>query len=197
MQPSEIYIVLDRSGSMASVAPTVVAELNRFVATLAVDRPGARVTLVAFDSADPFEVIWDGQPAGSVPPITLDRYRPGGGTPLHDALGAVIRLATRRAAGVRPTLPRPEVLVAVVTDGEENDSVRYGPMDIYGKILRRKAAGWEFLFLGAGRDPIRQGAALGFGAGEIVPWVADDAGTGMAFATLTATALRPPRPRRH
>ena len=37
--PLDLYIVLDRSGSMAPLADTVVSEVNRLVAAVADDHP--------------------------------------------------------------------------------------------------------------------------------------------------------------
>ena len=83
--------------------------------------------------------------------------------------------------------------VAIVTDGADNDS-EHTAVDVLGKIRRRKAAGWDFLYLGVG--PIwRDAARIGLDPGEVHPWEATRRGARAAFATLTAASLhRPVRP---
>ena len=163
----DLYIVLDRSGSMHPLADTVVDEVNRLVAAVSADDPRAEVTLVAFDSSDPFDVIVDRQRTHGEPVVTRDDYTPGGGTPLFDAIAATLQLASRNQRADRQ---RRRVLVAVVTDGEDNDS-EHTALDVLGKIRRRKAAGWEFLYLGVG-DVFADAARIGIDANEVHPWEA-------------------------
>ena len=62
---------------------------------------------------------------------------PGGGTPLYDAGAATLTLASRNQ---RCNPHQRQVLVAIVTDGEDNAS-ELTEVDVLGKIRRRKAAG--------------------------------------------------------
>ena len=188
--PLDLYIVLDRSGSMSPLARTVVTDVNRLVASVAAGDPDSTVTLVAFDSGDPFDVILDRHRHDGRPALTAGAYRPGGGTPLFDAVAATLSLASRNR---RADEDHRRVLVAVVTDGEDNNS-RLTALDVLGKIRRRKAAGWEFLYLGVG-DVFADAAQIGIDAGEVHPWTASEAGTAAAFATVTGTALHHPVPR--
>lgn len=93
--PLDLYVVLDRSGSMGPVSETVVAEVNRLVATVAAADRRATVTVVAFDSSDPFDVMLDRHRGDGRPALRPSDYRPGGGTPLFDAVAATLRLASR------------------------------------------------------------------------------------------------------
>lgn len=54
--------------------------------------------------------------------------------------------------------------MAVVTDGEDNAS-ELTAVDVLGKVRRRKAAGWGFLYLGVG-DVFADAARIGVDAGE-------------------------------
>ncbi len=194
MEPTlDLYIVLDRSASMSDVADTVVPEVNRLVDSLSAEDPRAEVTVVAFDSTDPFDIVVDRhRPRPGRPAITAEQYRPGGGTPLFDAIGDTLTLASRN---LRDGHHRRRVLVAVITDGEDNDS-QITALDVLGKIRRRKAAGWEFLYLGVG-DVFGDAARIGIDASEVHPWTRSDAGTAAAFATVTSTALHRPARRHH
>lgn len=147
-QSIDVYVILDRSGSMAPLANTVVQETNSLFDNLRADPEIATVTLVMFESEDAFDCVLDRLPINRLGKLSSDAYQPGTGTPLWDAIGSTVDLATRHQAAAQR-----RVLVAVVTDGEENDSVQYTSRRLYGKLRRRLAAGWQFLYLGAGRTP--------------------------------------------
>ena len=74
--PVHISVVLDRSGSMASIADDVVGGFNTFLDEQRKEDGGGRVTLVQFDGQDPFEVLIDGQDLGKVPDLDPGRYIP-------------------------------------------------------------------------------------------------------------------------
>lgn len=188
-RPLDLYVVLDRSGSMKPLASTVVAEVNRLVASVAADNE-TTVTVVAFDSTDPFDVVLDRHRPASGPALSREDYQPRGGTPLFDAIAATLHHASHN---LRRDRVRRRVLVAVITDGEENDST-HTALSVLGKVQRRRAAGWEFLYLGVG-DVFGNAARIGIHAEEVHPWEPTRAGTAAAFATITATAL-PRRARR-
>lgn len=195
--PLDLYVLVDRSGSMDHVADTVVEEINRLVATVAADDPSATVSLITFDTDEPFDVVADRVPVGRFRRLRSGDYVPGGATPLLDALGATIGRATRHLHADRDGKRR--VVLAVVTDGEENASERYRYRDIAGKLQRRRSAGWELIYLGPG-DAFRDANQLGFRADEIHPWEATEAGTRAAFATiagLTRAHQASPRRRHH
>lgn len=189
----DLYIVVDRSGSMAPLADTVVTEVNRLVAAVYGHNLGTAVTVVAFDSHDPFDVLLDRHRHDGRPVIRTDDYQPGGSTPLFDAIAATLQLASRNQRAGRG---RGRVLIAIVTDGQDNAST-HTALDVLGKVRRRKAAGWEFLYLGVG-DVFTDAGRIGLDAAEVHPWSPTEAGTAAAFATVTATALQrhPRHPRR-
>jgi hypothetical protein len=60
MNPVHTWILLDRSGSMASIADDVVGGFNEFLDRQRQLEGEARVTLAQFDNEDPFEVLIDG-----------------------------------------------------------------------------------------------------------------------------------------
>lgn len=60
--PLDLYVAIDRSSSMGHLKTTVIEEINRLVATIEADDPDATVTLVTFDSEEPFDVVLDRLP---------------------------------------------------------------------------------------------------------------------------------------
>ena len=96
--PTIVTVVFDRSGSMEQLRGPVVEGLNQLLAGLDAD---TRVTIVQFDSEDPFEVLVDAIPAPEVVPIEYGRYEPRGTTPLFDAVGRAIVRAAGQAEATR------------------------------------------------------------------------------------------------
>ena len=196
-----IHFLLDRSGSMASMAADVIGGFNGFLANQQA-RPGrSRMTLVQFDTTDPFEVLTDAAALPRVRPLSGRTFQPRGGTPLWDALGELITRASvrqqqRMVLGKRPE----ETVVAVYTDGEENSSGRYSGEAIRRLIGAKKEEGWTFVFLGAGLDAYAEGGRIGVGVGSTQAFAPDGHGARLAFDeldhSLTTFRAAPPAPRR-
>ena len=140
-----IYFVLDRSGSMESMASDVVGGFNGFLADQQSDGADALMTLIQFDSNDSHEVLADALPIAKVPPLTRESFAPRGGTPLYDAMGhaitdATIRIERRRAAGE----PEESILFVTFTDGEENQSIEYRREQLFDLVKKHEQEGWTF-----------------------------------------------------
>jgi len=82
----EIVVILDRSGSMASVREAMQEGFNGFIAAQQRVPGRCAVTLVQFDS-QATETIYEARPIHLVPALHLE---PRGGTPLLDAIGSTI-----------------------------------------------------------------------------------------------------------
>lgn len=112
-----VMVLLDRSGSMATIHAPMVQGFNQFVETqrvLSVD--GMWVTLHQFDT-DGYEEVYERKPLADVGPLDL---HPRGGTPLRDALYRFVQKA--RTIVDDPNDPTERLLLVVVTDGQENAS---------------------------------------------------------------------------
>ena len=180
-----VHFLLDRSGSMSAMAPDVIGGFNAFLANQQAQPGRSRMTLVQFDSGDPFEVLTDGLALHRVRPLSERTFQPRGGTPLWDAVGELITRASvrqqqRRALGKAAE----ETLVAVYTDGEENQSVRFDGGTIRRLIEAKKEEGWTFVFLGAGLDAYAEGGRIGVGVGSTQSFAPDGAGARLAFHDL-------------
>jgi hypothetical protein len=92
-----IYFLLDRSGSMQSMASDVIGGFNGSLAAQKSDGADAVMTLAQFDSQDAHEVLTDSTPISAVRPLSASTFQPRGGTPLYDAMGHIITDATIRA----------------------------------------------------------------------------------------------------
>jgi hypothetical protein len=181
-----LYVLLDRSGSMASMADDVIGGFNRLLAEQQADGADARITLVQFDTGDPQEVIADAVPIAEMTPLDAATFVPRGGTPLLDATGMLLGRASSRAGQrAAANLPSEEIVVVSITDGHENASQEYRLSTIRQLIAAHTAAGWTFVFLGAALDVYGEAGGLGYDPRSVQSFVADGVGSSEAFASLS------------
>lgn len=159
---THVTVILDRSGSMESVRDDTVGGINTFLEQQKAGPGEATLTLVQFDTGDPYEVIHRFRPIGEVPPLTTETYVPRGGTPLLDALGRGINDIDSAVAGLGKGQAPEKVVVAVVTDGQENSSREFGKEQVREMVRRKTGEGWRFIFLSADLDAIDDAVSLGF-----------------------------------
>jgi Mg-chelatase subunit ChlD len=184
--PVHIAVVLDRSGSMAAIADDVVGGLNAFLAEQRRVEGSARLTLAQFDGDEPFVLLLDAVPVAETVEIPRDAYQPRGLTPLYDAAAEMIsRLLQRRRTLQAAGSAEEDVVVAIITDGQENASHRFGRDEVFDMIAARKAEGWTFVFMGANQDAYGAGGGLAVGAGSTSGWRADKPGTARAMDSLS------------
>jgi Mg-chelatase subunit ChlD len=188
---THICFVLDRSGSMATIADDVVGGFNTFLADQQADGTDAVMTLVQFDTQDPFEVVADAVPIAEMVPLTGATFVPRGATPLLDALArAIAHVSARQAKLAQLHVAPDDVLVVAFTDGEENSSVEVTRAQLFGLIKGREAAGWTFAYMGANQDAYAEAGGMGLDAGRAAGWAADADGAHTAFLTLSAATKR-------
>ena len=159
---TQITIILDRTGSMQAIRDDTIGGFNAFLAEQKAHPAPATLTLVRFDSQDPYEVIHDTKPLAEVPELTRETFVPRAMTPLLDALGRGINELEARLARM-PTTERPaRTVFVIVTDGHENASREFSRDQIRQMIrTRQDADGWQFVFLSADLDAIDEAVSLG------------------------------------
>jgi uncharacterized protein YegL len=181
-----LYVLLDRSGSMAAMAEQVIAGFNRLLAEQQAVGHDARLTLVQFDDQDPHEVVLAAMPIAEIVPLRARDFEPRGMTPLLDATGAVIHRAAGRVAELAAVGEGSEQpLIVTITDGEENDSREFTRRQIVDLVRAKEAEGWTFAFLGAGLDAYGEADAMGYHAASVQPFAPDGTGADLAFASLS------------
>lgn len=155
-----VSVVLDRSGSMTFVKADTEGGLRDFLATQA-DAPGdTTVSLHQFDHG--YDTVYERVPLADVPAYVL---HPRGWTALHDAIGITVTRLGEHLASL-PDDERPgEVIVVILTDGDENHSKEYNGAQIKAMITQqREEYGWVFVFLGADQDAVTVAGNLGIRA---------------------------------
>jgi len=183
---TQIVVLLDRSGSMASIADDVIGGYNAFLGQQKDNGNDATITLVQFDSNDPLEVLYENLPIDQVQNLTDRTFIPRGGTPLLDATGKLIaRIREQRATDPRPTNEQPDVLFVTITDGHENASREVDLATVRQLVQTCEQQGWTFVFLSAAFDAYGESRALGFSEGKTRAFRASGKGAGDLFSTLS------------
>lgn len=181
---ADIWFLLDRSGSMASIERDVVHGFDRFFTDQRTRDGAATVTLVQFDDQDPHDVLVDARPLAKVRSIA-GRFEPRGMTPLYDATGLLLDRAECR---MRHQKSDPaDQLVVILTDGMENASRDWSQQQLFERIAELRRAGWTFVFLGANQDSYEAGAGLAVAAGNVSNFRPDAPGLAAAYAGLDRT----------
>lgn len=183
-EPSHVdmWFLLDRSGSMQSIATDVIGGFDAFFAEQRTQPGTATVTFVQFDDHNPHERVFTAKPINEVRSIA-GRFQPRGGTPLFDAIGLLLDRAERHVArGNHPA----DQLVVIFTDGMENSSRHWTAQQINARIADLRTAGWTFVFLGANQDSYATTRDLAMAAGSTTNFDATDDGVVRAYAALSA-----------
>jgi len=142
---TELVLVVDRSGSMSSLAIEATNGIKRFLKEQSAQPGESRVTLVQFD--DIVETVFD-----AVKPEGVNyQIEPRGCTALNDAVGKTINLIGSRLANV-PEDQRPGLVIfCIITDGMENASKEFSAAKVKEMIEhQRNVYQWQFTFLAAG-----------------------------------------------
>ena len=152
---TEIAFILDRSGSMQSIAEAAVSSFNELLERQKKEheQTPVRMSLVLFNTE--YDVPFSSAMASELPRLDMKTYDPDGGTALLDAMGRTIDELGSRLASMSEADRPGKVIVAIMTDGEENSSRNFSWDQISEKIKQqRDIYKWEFLFLGANQDAI-------------------------------------------
>ena len=182
---TDITFVLDRSGSMASMVTDVIGGWKTFVAKQKAEVGDCTLSLVQFDTI--YETVFAGVPIQNVSP-SLD-FMPRGGTALRDAIGRTINDVGARLRAL-PDKERPQnVIIAIMTDGEENSSHEFTQAQIKSMVEHQtNKYGWQFLFLGANIDAFLVGSQFGVAQGLTSGYSYNSGGLRGVFDTVSCYA---------
>ena len=148
-------IILDESGSMSSIYKETIQSMNEVINGIRKnqeDHPNQHhyVTIVTFegDGIRGVKTRRDRVPIGVIRDFTTKDYRPGGCTPLYDAMGKTLnRLESLIHEDDR-------VFATVITDGYENSSREYSGRTIKELVSRLREKGWILAYIGANQDAV-------------------------------------------
>ena len=182
---THISIVLDRSGSMSSIANQVTEGYKEFIETQKNVEGEATLTLARFDNE--YEIIHD---MVDIKTVSSDlRLQPRGWTALLDAMGQTMERVRTQINDLSEENKPSKCIFVFITDGEENTSSQYTRERVFQMIedLRSDTnINWDVIFMGANQDAIAVGGNLGVRAAASLTYDANTTiGTRNAFSSLT------------
>jgi hypothetical protein len=147
----KIVIILDESGSMESVRNKMIDSINDLIKEQKqVKERTATFTLVKFN--DKVNRIVKNKLLSDTKYVTTEDYNPSGATALHDAIADTINWFKNEK----------NVLMVIVTDGQENASRHYSKRDVSNMIEHKKEHDdWSFVYLSNDLGTAEQGKHLG------------------------------------
>lgn len=185
--PTLVNILLDASGSMASIRDTVISSFNEYVQSLKSKEQNFLVSVTPFNHKVMPRTL-AAVSLDQIRPMDRENYRPEGNTALYDAIGenaAYIKSERARLKKIWKDAKIP-VFFVIITDGEENSSVEY-TRDKVKKIIRELEEEYETVcvYLGANQDAWAVGASFGIRAGNTFSYTASATGTSNAFMCIS------------
>ncbi len=150
----EVFMLLDRTGSMAPIWSESVNSINVYVKELAKDKKDYRITLAVFDLHEglQFDVLRDAVPIGEWKDFAEEEAPPRGSTPLLDSLVRIIAMAENSNPD--------RAVIVVMTDGYENASREVDLDTARAAVKRVEDKGWQVVFLGEDFDAFDQAGDL-------------------------------------
>ncbi len=179
---TEIVFILDRSGSMGGLESDTIGGFNSMIAKQKKEDGECYVTTVLFDSM--VETLHDRVKLSEIKDMTDKEYFVRGSTALLDAIGRTIKHIGNIHKYVREEDVPAHTIFVITTDGMENSSREYSSDKVKKMIEKKKAKGWEFLFLGANIDAVETAKHFGIEKERAVNYHCDAKGTALNFACL-------------
>lgn len=154
---TEIILVVDRSGSMASCQLEAENGINNFIKEQTEGVGEALLTLVQFD--DKYDVVFDRVPVAKCGHYKLE---PRSMTALNDAVGKTINESGAKLAAMKEEDRPGLVIFAIITDGGENASHEFTKSQVREMVEHQeKVYNWQFTFLGSNQDAFKEAANIG------------------------------------
>lgn len=183
---TELVFILDRSGSMAGLESDTIGGFNSMLEKQKREPGRAYVTTVLFDNR--WELLHDHRMIQEVEPMNEKQYYVRGCTALLDAVGMTIQKLIRIQKNAGPSHKADQVIFVITTDGLENASREYSCSRVKEMIeYQKEKYGWEFLFLGANMDAVKEAGHLGIGADRAASYVNDREGVQLNYEVVSKT----------
>ena len=145
-------ILLDESGSMGSIKNTIIQGFNEIVQTvkgIAKQFPEQEhlISFVTFNGLE-IKTLHFCEPVEKLNLIDEKKYQPDASTPLYDAMGFSFAKLRKELESKTEY----NVLVTILTDGEENSSKEFSGEAIRQLVEELTKNNWTFTYIGADHD---------------------------------------------
>lgn len=186
---THICIVLDASGSMASIEDDTKGSFNSFIK--AQKAAEGKTVFDLYQFSDEVKRLVAHIDLATFSDDLMARYTCSGFTALNDAVCIAIDTLGRELAAMKEE-DRPEnVLMVIITDGFENASKTFTAKDVKDRITHQtEKYSWEFQYLAANQDAFASGADIGIAADNCVNFSASPEGMAMACGAMCDRATQ-------
>lgn len=179
---TELIFILDKSGSMSGLERDTIGGFNSLIQKQKNEEGKCLVTTCLF--SDNTEVIHDRIDLNDVKELTTKEYYVSGCTALLDCIGLTLsRIAKIHLKMDKEDLPN-KTMVIITTDGQENASREYSYSQIKKLIEERKKNDWEFIFLGANIDTVKEASKFGIDKDNAINYNCDSTGVSINYESL-------------
>jgi Mg-chelatase subunit ChlD len=183
---THISVILDRTGSMESIRHDVIGGFNTFLKDQQNQSGKATLTLVQFDSQDPYEIVHRFRPIAQVPKLTAKTYVPRASTPLYDAMGRGINDLDQCLSQLEEDDRPSKVMVVIITDGQENASQEFTREQVQAMIkAKTETDKWQFIFLSADLEAMKDAETIGIDRDSSLQFSKSGRGSKAVFESLS------------
>ena len=193
-----IHFILDRSGSMYEIIHDTIGGFNSFLKQQKdninkdyeiIDNNGNNIkqktniyfSLYQFDHE--YRISYENKNITEVEELNYDTFIPRGQTALFDAIGITVNK-------IKKINEDDNIIVVILTDGEENCSKKYTKRKINNLITKKRNESIEFVFLGANQDAIESAQNIGISANSAMTYSANTKNVIACFDGLSAAVER-------
>lgn len=180
---THIIFVVDRSGSMFSIAGDMIGGYNEFIKKQKELPDKCIVSFYQFD--DVYETVFERENLQDVKDLTAETYQPRGSTALYDAMIRTIDSYGQYLANLKEE-ERPErILFITITDGFENASENRDVAAVRERVKHQKEKyDWDFIFLGSNIDAWDTSGTIGVAASATLQFANSKGSVSNAFNSL-------------
>lgn len=166
-------LIIDKSGSMKKVQVDTIDGFNEEIQSIRnlekkFPNQKYRVSLVTFSYNDSIKYdIWN-EKVSAIKELTEETYQPDGKTALLDAIGFSVNKLKKEIEDDLKS-GNASVIVTIMTDGKENDSVEYNAKGIRDYITElQKDNKWVFTYMGCDASTIKDATDYGISRGNVL-----------------------------
>lgn len=185
---THIIFVVDRSGSMSTIATDMIGGYNSFIKQQKEIPNECVVSFYQFD--DVYETVFERVKLADVAELDSKTYVPRNMTALYDAMGKTINNYGAYLSSI-PDEERPErILFVTITDGLNNASHEFS-LEQVGNMVKHQTEvyKWDFVFIGSNIDAWKAGGSLNVKSSSTLQFANSAGSVKAVFSSLASNTM--------